>query len=74
VLSLRGRLGYQDRLWALGYEISEDGRLVDPYRDAVVFDPAEAVDPRSIPYNYSGVPEIYMILYAYAGAEDRPFT
>jgi len=74
VLSLRGRLGYHDRLWALGYELSEDGRLVDPYRGAVVFDPAEAVDPRSIPYHYSGVPEIYMILYAYAGAEDRPFT
>jgi hypothetical protein len=74
VLSLKGRLGYQDRLWVLGYDLSEDGCLLDPYRGITVFDPAEAVDPRSIPYNYSGVPEMYMLMYVYAEAKDRLLT
>jgi len=74
VLGLRGRLGYHERLWVLGYELTGDGCLVDPYRGVKVFDPAEAGDPRSIPYQYSGVPEMYMLLYLYAGAEDRPLS
>jgi len=72
--SLKGRLGYLNQLWVLGYYLDDDGRLLDPYRGVMAFDPAEAGDPRSIPYNYSGVPEMYMLLYVYAGAVNQPLT
>jgi len=73
-LSLKGRLGYLDQLWVLGFEVSDDGCLLDPYRGVTVFDPAQPGDPRSIPYRYNCVPEMYMFLYVYAGVEDQPFT
>ena len=74
VLSLRGRMGYGEGLWVLGYEVDGDGCLFDPYRGLTVFDPVMAGEPRSIPYKYSGVPEMYMLLSVYAVAEDRPLS
>jgi hypothetical protein len=74
ILSLRHRLGYGERLWVLGYDLLEDGCLVDPFRGIVVFDPEEAPVPTSIPYHYSAVPEMYCLLYTYAAAEEKPLS
>ena len=74
ILSLRGRLGYGERLWVLGFELLDDGRLVDPFHGAEVFDPAGASSATAIPSQYSAVPEMYCILSTYAAAEERSLT
>lgn len=74
ILTLRGRLGYAGCLWALGFELLEDGRLRDPFRGVEVFDPADAGPATLIPSRYSAVPEIYCLLSTYAGATERPLS
>ena len=72
ILSLKHRLGYGERLWVLGFELLDDGRLVDPFHEAEVFDPASAGPPVEIPFNYSAVPEMYCLLSTYAAAVTVP--
>ena len=43
ILSLKGRLGYGERLWVLGFELLDDGRLVDPFHGVEVFNPATSL-------------------------------
>lgn len=74
ILSLKHRLGYGERLWVLGLELFDDGRLRDPFHDVEVFDPAAAGPARRIPSRYSAVPEMYCLLHAYAGATDVALT
>ncbi len=72
ILSLKGRLGYGQRLWILGFELLDDGRLLDPFHGVEVFDPASAGPASIIPTRYSAVPEIYCLLFTYAGAGEAP--
>jgi hypothetical protein len=74
ILSLKGRLGYEERLWILGFELRDDGRLIDPYRGVEVFDPSQAGPATGIPARYSAVPEMYCILCKYAAARERPLS
>jgi hypothetical protein len=67
ILSLKGRLGYEDELSILGFQIHEDGRIVDPFRDDfVVFDPAWRDPPAAVPVRYSAVCEMYCLLSIYS--------
>jgi len=74
ILSLKGRLGYGERLWILGFELLDDGRLLDPFHGVEVFDPTRAGPPLTIPACYSAVPEMYCILSTYAAAADVLLT
>jgi hypothetical protein len=74
ILGLRNRLGYSERLWVLGFELLEDGRLRDPFHEAEVFDPTHAGQARLIPAQYSAVPEMYCLLNTYAAAGEAPLT
>jgi hypothetical protein len=74
ILSLKQRLGYTERLWILGFELLDDGRLVDRFHEVEVFDPARAVPATAIPHQYSAVPEMYCILSTYADAVETPLT
>jgi hypothetical protein len=74
ILGLRGRLGYEERLWALGFEVFEDGRLRDPFHAVEVFDPARAGPAHLVPSRYSAVPEIYCLLRTYADVAEWPQT
>jgi hypothetical protein len=74
ILSLKGRLGYGERLWILGFELLDDGRLLDPYHGVEVFDPAQAGPATMIPARYSAVPEMYCLLSKYAAARERPLS
>jgi hypothetical protein len=42
ILSLKGRLGFDQRLWVLGFELLDSGRLLDPFRRS---DPIRKPDP-----------------------------
>jgi hypothetical protein len=74
ILSLKGRLGYGERLWVLGFELRDDGRLVDPFHGVQVFDPASAPPATAIPARYSAVPEMYCLLSTYASAAEVPLS
>jgi hypothetical protein len=74
ILSLKCRLGYDERLWILGFELTDDGRLWDPFHGLEVFNPAIAGPATAIPHRYSAVPEMYCILSAYAAAPEVPAT
>jgi hypothetical protein len=74
ILSLRHRQGYDERLWVLGFELQEDGRLFDPFHGVEVFDPSTAGPAREIPQRYSAVPEMYCLLSTYAAAPDVPLS
>lgn len=74
ILSLKHRLGYGERLWILGFELLDDGRLVDPFHDVEVFDPAVAGPATAIPSRYSAVPEMYCLLCTYAAAREWPLS
>lgn len=74
ILSLKHRLGYGERLWVLGFELLDDGRLVDPFHGVEVFDPAAADAATMIPSRYSAVPEMYCLLSTYAAAIEMPFS
>lgn len=74
ILNLRHRLGYDERLWILGFELLPDGRLVDPFHGREVFDPAVAGPPKAIPARYSAVPEMYCLLSTYAAAVEVPLA
>jgi hypothetical protein len=73
VLSLRGRLGYDQRLWILGFELRQDGVLYDLHHQRVVYDP---VDPLAaeVPVRHSGAPEMFCLLTRYASAPDIPLS
>lgn len=71
ILTLKHRLGYGERLWVLGFELLEDGRLVDPFHGAEVFDPRSAGLATAIPSHYSAVPEMYCVLSTYAAIIDE---
>jgi hypothetical protein len=72
ILSLKNRLGFGDRLWILGFELLDDGRLVDRYHQVKVFNPARAVSTAGVPCQHSPAPEIFCILYRYAAAYELP--
>ncbi len=74
ILSLTHRLGYEDCLWVLGFELLEDGRLFDPFHGFEVFDPATAGPVKTIPSRYSAVPEMYCILSTYAATDAVPLS
>ena len=74
ILGLKHRLGYGERLWVLGFELLEDGRLRDPFHGVEIFDPAQAGPATLIPSRYSAVPEMYCLLTTYAGASETPLT
>ncbi len=74
ILSLKHRLGYGERLWILGFEVHDDGRLYDPFHGLEVFDPARAGPAVTIPSRYSAVPEMYCLLSTYAAADEIPLT
>ena len=74
ILTLRHRLGYDERLWILGFELLEDGRLVDPFHGTEAFDPAHAGSAVTIPSRYSAVPEMYCLLHTYAAAAEMPLA
>lgn len=74
ILGLKHRLGYDERLWVLGFEVLDDGRLRDPFHAVDVFDPARAGPATLIPSRYSAVPEMYCLLSTYAGASETPLT
>jgi len=74
ILGLKHRLGYSERLWILGFELLDDGRLRDPFHGVEVFDPARAGPATLIPSRYSAVPEMYCLLSTYAGASEAPLT
>jgi hypothetical protein len=74
ILGLKQRLGYGERLWVLGFELLDDGRLRDPFHGVQVFDLARAGPPTLIPAQYSAVPEMYCLLSTYAGANETPLT
>lgn len=74
ILSLKYRLGYDEWLWILGFELLDDGCLVDRFHEVEVFNPAHAGSATAIPYQYSAVPEMYCILYTYAAAAEIPLT
>jgi hypothetical protein len=70
ILTLKHRLGYSKQLWILGFELLDDGRLVDSFHDVEVFDPASAGAAITIPSRYSAVPEMYCLLFTYAAAPE----
>lgn len=74
ILSLKHRLGYGERLWVLGFELLDDGHLIDPFHNVEVFDPASAGLATAIPSRYSAVPEIYCLLFTYAAATEMPLS
>lgn len=74
ILRLKHRLGYGKRLWVLGFELLDDGRLWDPFHGVEVFDPARAGPATLIPSRYSAVPEMYCLLSIYADAAEIPLT
>jgi len=74
ILSLKRRLGYGERLWVLGFELEDDGRLIDPFHGIEVFDPASVGPATTIPARYSAVPEMYCLLSAYAAASEIPLS
>jgi hypothetical protein len=74
ILSLKHRLGYEKRLWILGFELLDDGRLFDPFHGAEVFNPAKAIPATAIPSRYSAIPEMYCLLCRYADAREHPLT
>ena len=74
ILSLKHRLGYGERLWILGFELLDDGRLVDPFHGVEAFDPAAAGPPTAIPSRYSAVPEMYCLLWTYSAAREWPLS
>lgn len=74
ILSLKQRLGYEKRLWVLGFELVDEGRLFDPFHGMEVFDPLTAGSPATIPARYSAVPEIYCLLTTYAAAVEVPLS
>lgn len=72
ILSLKRRLGYNERRWILGFELLDDGCLVDRLHEVEVFNPAQAVSATAIPWQCSAVPEMYCILFTYAAAAEIP--
>lgn len=74
ILTLKHRLGYDERLWVLGFELLGDGRLLDPFHGVEVFDPARAGPATLVPARYSAVPEMYCLLSTYAGANETPLA
>jgi hypothetical protein len=67
-------LGYGEHLWVLGFEVRDDGRLLDPFHGVEVFDPARAGSATLIPSQYSAIPEMYCLLSTYADASETPLT
>ena len=74
ILTLKDRLGFGERLWILGFELLDDGRLIDVFLEKEVFDPNIAIPATRIPALYSAVPEMYCILSTYAAAQDIPLS
>lgn len=74
ILSLKHRLGYREQLWILGFNLQDNGCLIDPCHNIEVFDPLKAPSPTSIPHQYDAVPEMYCILSKYAMATEKLFS
>ncbi|MFX0064844.1 MAG: DUF3786 domain-containing protein [Candidatus Hermodarchaeota archaeon] len=74
ILSLKHKMGYDEQLWVLGFDLQDDGSLIDPFHAMKVFNPANVHVATSIPYLYSAVPEMYCLLFTYAAATEIPFS
>lgn len=74
ILGLKQRLGYGERLWILGFELLDEGRLWDPFHSVEVFDPARASPAKLIPAKHGAVPEMVCLLSTYAGASETPMA
>lgn len=74
ILSLKHRLGYDERLWVLGFDLQDDGSFIDPFHAIEVFNPANIRVATSIPYLYSAVPEMYCLLFVYSAATEIPIS
>ena len=72
ILTLKRRMGYGERIWILGFELMDNGCLVDPFHGVEVFNPKNSVPASIIPAYYNAVPEMFCILSWYAAAEDIP--
>ena len=70
ILSLKNRLGFNDNLWILGFDISDNGCISDPIREEIFFNPVSAPKPNLIPFYYSAVPEMYLLLSKYAESSE----
>jgi len=67
-------MGFGERIWILGFELMDDGRVFDPFRGIEIFDPRNSSAANIIPVQYSAVPEMFCILSTYAAAEDISLT
>jgi hypothetical protein len=70
ILTLKNRLGFDEKIWILGFEVSDEGIIYDPFHKIQVFDPKKEPNPRTIPYSYNAIPEIYCLLSKYASAAE----
>ena len=74
ILSLKNRLGYGELLWILGFDMLDDGCVLDPFQGIEYFNPGKPIDPRSTFYQSSAIPEMYCLLSTYALASEHPLT
>jgi hypothetical protein len=73
ILSLKNRMGYDERLWILGFELLQDGTFMDPFH-GLLLDPGNPENSTSIPLRHSAVPEMYSLLFTYASATEIPLS
>ena len=74
ILSLKNRLGYGESLWILGFDVLDDGRVIDPFQGIEYFNPVQHSTPMSTYYQSSAIPEMYCLLSTYALAPENPLT
>jgi len=67
-------MGYGERICILGFELTDDGCLFDPFQRIKIFDPRISTAANIVPIQYSAVPEMFCILSTYAAAEDIALT
>ena len=72
--SLKYRLGYDDRIWILGFNILDNGCIVDPFHRCQVFDPTDPSLPWPVSYHSKAIAEMYCLLYTYSMACEIPLT
>ena len=74
IRSLKHRLGYEDKIWVLGFNVCDNGCIVDPFHQYKVFDPSNTSIPWSVPYHSMAIAEMLCLLTTYAHARDISLT
>lgn len=74
ILTLKRRMGYDERIWILGFELMDDGCVFDPFRGIEIFNPRNGAAANFIAVQHSAVPEMFCVLSTYAAAEDIALT